>query len=224
MSNAPFDPTQQADDSLFAAPAPQETPAPPQETPQKAPESAPEATPVADYVPADEKPAAAPEKDDIARLLEDPSIPLALSSGTTFSIRQLRLREMLRLLRIVSRGSASALSSIELDFDNPDEFVQTFVALVVFSIPEAEDETIDFIRSMVDVAEKSGNDKYDAERRLSLVEELSNPELEDAITIITAIISHEGRDLAALGKRLRSLLAVANKMGQAPDALKPVAG
>lgn len=221
MSNAPFDTQtdQQGGPTLFDSEPVEDTPQPTQSGTQSAQQS----TPLSDYVPSDEKVGAAPEKDDVERLLEDPSTPLALSSGTVFTIRQLRLREMLRLLRIVSRGSASALGAVDLDFDNPDEFVQTFIALVIFAIPEAEDETIDFIQSMVDIAEPSGNAKADAASRLSLVNELANPDLEEAITIITAIVSHEGRDLAALGKRLRSLLAVANKMGQVPDVAKPAA-
>lgn len=180
-------------------------------------------TPVSEFVPRDQPLGAAPEKNEIERLLEDPSIPLALASGTPFRIRQLKMREMLRLLRIISRGSAAMLGEISFDSDNPDEFVQTFIALVVFAIPEAEDETIDFVQSMVDPV-PTGNAQADAEARINLMDELSNPELDDLITILSAIIASEGRDLAALGKRLRALLGTARKMGQVPDSLKPVAG
>lgn len=179
-----------------------------------------EATPLADFVPADEEVTAAPEKDEMERLLEDPSGPFALASGTAFNIRQLRLRELLRLLRIVTRGASMAMPALNFNFENPDEFVQSFLALVVFSIPEAEDETVDFVQSMVDPI-LTGHEETDARSRLALLNELENPELDDIITIITIIIATEGRDLAALGKRLRSMLSVARKMGQVPEALTP---
>lgn len=220
MSNAPEQQSNTLfDDMDFAGEGPKTTP-----EPAEAPQSASQGVPVTEYVPNDENVTAAPEKDDIERLLEDPSVPLTLTSGTGFTIRQLRLREMLRLLRIISRGSANMLADMDLNFDNPDEFVQTFIAMVIFSIPEAETETIDFLHSMVDIDNPTGNSKQDAAARERLLTELLNPELEDTIAIITAIVAHEGRDLAALGKRLRSLLAVANKVGQVPEAMKPAVG
>lgn len=182
-----------------------------------------DAVPVREYVPADEPVQAAPEKDEIARLLDDPSVPLSLGSGTTFQIRQLRLREMLRLLRIVSVGGSSMMGSMDFDTSDTNAFVQNFVALVIFSIPEAEDETVDFLQSMV-MAVPTGDPKVDADANLALVRELANPDLEDAISIITAIVASEGNDLAALGKRLRSLMGVARKVGQVPENLRPVVG
>lgn len=215
MDNAPFstqtDPLSETEEQ-----------APQQSAPQPS-LSAPQATPLSEYVPEDEPVAAAPEKDEITRLLEDPTQPLMLTSGTVFRIKQMRLREMLRLLRIISYGATNMVDALDLNFDEPDEFVQTFVAMVIFAIPEAEDQTVDFLQSMVDIGHPTGNPKLDDTARLELAREMANPDLQEAVTIITAIVAHEGRDLAALGKRLRSLFAVANKMGQVPDALKPMA-
>lgn len=177
-----------------------------------------EATPLSEAVPAEDEVTAAPEKDELERLLEDPTGPFSLSSGTTFQIRQLRLRELLRLLRIITRGASVTMPAMNLDFDNPDEFVQTFIAMVIFSIPEAEDETVDFVQSMVEPV-PSGFEDADARARVALLRELENPDLEDTITILTVIVATEGRDLAALGKRLRSMLGAARKMGQVPPAV-----
>ena len=72
---------------------------------------------------------------------------------------------------------------------------------------------------MVDPAALTGHPETDAKLRIALLEELDNPDLDDMITILTIIIATEGRDLAALGKRLRSMLSVARKMGQVPPAV-----
>lgn len=155
---------------------------------------------------------AAPPRDETERLDPQP-IELRLASGTEFDLEPLKLRQFLRLLRIVTRGAADVLDQAELDFNDPQGFVQTFLGMVLFSIPEAEEESIDFIKSMVKPKKLSGDTKTDLMRIQSLADELDNPELEDTLTIIQAVIEREAEDLRALGKRLGAMFAVAQKMG-----------
>lgn len=155
---------------------------------------------------------AAPPRDEIDRLDPQP-IEMRLESGTEFDLEPLKLRQFLRLLRIVTRGAADVLDSTELNFNNPQEFVQTFLGMVLFSIPEAEEETIDFIKSMVKPKDMTGDPKADLPKIQALVAELDNPELEDTLTIVQAVIERESEDLRALGKRLGAMFKVAEKMG-----------
>lgn len=164
---------------------------------------------------------AEPEKDDITRLLEDPKGPFALQSGTRIVIRQLKLREFLRLLRIITRGANASMSGMNLDFDNPDEFVQTFLVMILFAIPEAEEEAISFIQSMADPADLVGNPKVDAPKRQALMDELADPDMEDTVNIIAAVVASEGADLQALGKKIRTMFNTAKRMGVVPDLTGP---
>lgn len=158
-----------------------------------------------------------PEKDDIERLLGEPNGPFKLTSGTEVKVSQLRLREFLRLLRIVTRGASINMAGMRANFESPEDFVQTFVAMVLFAVPEAEYETVEFLQTIC-VPADSGPDKRSKEAaELALRDELDNPELEDVINIITAVVASEARDLQALGKRLTAMFKAAQKMGLAPN-------
>lgn len=162
-----------------------------------------------------------PPRDEAERLDPQPT-PSRLASGTEIEIEALKLRQFLRLLRIVTRGAADSLESTTLDFEDPQAFMQTFLGLVLFSIPEAENESVDFIKSMVLPKGLTGDPKKDFEKMDALAAELDNPELDDVITIIELIIQRESEDLRALGKRLGAMLKVAEKMGAtSPTAPTP---
>lgn len=154
-----------------------------------------------------------PEKDEITALLETPNGPFELSTGTAIKVRQMRLREFLRLLKIISRGGGASLANLDLDMNDPSTFAQSLMVMVLFAIPEAENETIEFIQSMVEPANVSKDKKVATEQYVALYEELDNPEMEDMINVIGVIVASEGRDLQKLGKRLRSMFSVASKMG-----------
>ena len=155
---------------------------------------------------------AAPPRDEIDRLDPQP-VPMVLTSGTEFDLEPLKLRQFLRLLRIVTRGAADVLDSAQIDFEDPQSFVQTFLGMVLFSVPEAEEETVDFLKSMVKPKGMTGNPDKDLVLVRQLSSELDNPELEDTITIIQCVIQREAEDLRALGKRLGTMFQTAQKMG-----------
>lgn len=158
----------------------------------------------------------APARDEIDRLDPQPT-EMRLLSGLEFDLEPLRLRQFLRLLRIVSRGAADVLDSTSLDFENPQAFVQTFLGLVLFSIPEAEEETIEFLKSIIKVRNETGNPDKDSITYGELLSALDNPELEDTLTIVQALIEREAEDIRALGKRLGAMFKVAQKMGATPS-------
>lgn len=155
---------------------------------------------------------AAPPRDEVDRLDPQP-VEMKLMSGLEFDLEPLKLRQFLRLLRIVTRGASDVLDQAQLDFEDPQSFVQTFLGMILFSIPEAEEETVDFIKSMVAPKNMTGNPDKDLILVRDLSRELDNPELEDTITIIQCIVERESEDLRALGKRLGQMFQTAQKLG-----------
>jgi hypothetical protein len=158
---------------------------------------------------------------------------ITLRSGMKVQLESLKGRQFLKLLRIVTHGALPGLRDsgiFQLDFDDldVDEFVGRLLSVVVMAIPDAEDETFVFLRSMcypVGLIERRGLNKQDVERNTLLWEalddELENPELDDIVTIIEAVVKREAADIQALGKRLASMLRLAMKTGQVPQSPSP---
>ena len=145
-----------------------------------------------------------------------------LSSGVTVLIEPLRTRQFFRLFRIITHGAPSYLegSLTGLVEGDPDEVTTRLVAMIVFSIPEAEEQTMDFLTSMVRPVglEQAGGNKAAATRNSQKWNEVEaamiNPSMDDTLGIVELIIRRESKDLAALGKRLVSMLEMAAKTGQ----------
>lgn len=163
---------------------------------------------------------------DVIQPVPENSREITLTSGTELVLQDLRARQFFKLLRIVTHGAAPLLPSLNLSSETTaEEWTQQFLAIIMMAIPESEQETIEFIASMIKPAglietgpgkrilskeEKDINDSlWDAVER-----DLSNPELDDLVTIIEAIIKNEGDDLRALGKRLQGMFKLATKTGQ----------
>ena len=159
--------------------------------------------------------------DDTAPILAPPD-RVTLESGTVVLLNQLRTRESLALIRIITHGAQTSVMNIRLDPDEPtDAFVTKLVMLLGLAIPDAEDETIGFIRSVVTpVGLVPGRmlSKADRERNAArveaLAEELDNPSLGDLVTIVEAVAVREAPEIQALGKRLASMWRVIRGAGQ----------
>lgn len=153
---------------------------------------------------------------------------VTLESGFRIRIESLKARQFFKLLRIVTHGALPGMQKAGL-FDSmdeldTDEFMGRLLSITLLSIPDAEDETIEFIRAMVypdGLTERKALNKQDAERNALLWEaldaEMDNPELDDVVTIVEAIIKRESEDIQALGKRLASMFKLAEKTGQIPS-------
>jgi hypothetical protein len=110
------------------------------------------------------------------------------------------------------------------------EFAQRFLTLVMLSIPEAEQQTLDFIKSMVLPAEfldQSGLTDQQMQRNGTLLglqeTDWHNPEIEDTIAVCERIVRQEARDLYELGNRLARMWQFARKTGQTRDLEKAAA-
>ncbi len=154
-----------------------------------------------------------------------------LSSGTFVLLESLKMRQFFRLMRIVTHGAGPAIARMNLDVNSTvEQFTTQLVTLVLFAIPDAEEETIDFLMSMVKpdgLIENRALNKADKERNSELIEnlrkELDNPEPDDFVTLIEAIVKREAEDLQALGKRVVKMFQTAQKVGVAPNLTSPAA-
>lgn len=163
------------------------------------------------------------------RLDPQPS-ELKLSTGHVVLVERLRTRQFFKLVKILTRGAGPMLFQVNLDFNLPDaEFAGRMLGLIAMSIPEAEDQAIEFIQSMVrpaDLVKPSPSMKltpaeetHNQDVWLAHREAIINPELEDTLDIMEKIASVEASDLRRLGKRLRSMFKVAQATGQlTPDS------
>ena len=91
-------------------------------------------------------------KEDIDAIAAEPQ-ELTLESGFPIKVLRIRTRATMSLLKILTRGAGEALMAIRVGSDtSQDEFVGTLLGAVVMSIPEAEDETVEFINRIVEPA------------------------------------------------------------------------
>lgn len=163
--------------------------------------AAPAIPPVPESIPVDEIDAIDPEPSDV----------ITLSTGSKVRVVPLKARQFFRLLRIVTRGGAQVWSMFRLSTDMEEgEFVSQLVAMVLFAVPEAEEETFDFIRAMLVPAEGDPT----AESMKALGAEVNDLGLDDIVSIIEVVVRREGADMQALGKRLQGLIPAADKTGQ----------
>lgn len=147
-------------------------------------------------------------------LSSEPTV-ITLTTGTKIRIERLRTRQLLRALKVLTNGAADVLAGFSFDSEDEESFAANILASLIFAIPEAEDETIEFVQSMVSPAELVDEPKTKADKLLNadlykkLEKELFNPELEDLISIVEVIIKNEAPHVAELGKRLMLLLPTA---------------
>lgn len=149
------------------------------------------------------------------RLDPQPEGPVTLSSGTRIEIVPLKLRETMKLLRIITHGAGGYIGSMfdGLSMDDPAAFAQTLVTVLLMSIPDAERETVDFVKAMCIPADLP-EEKQARDAALSQLDsELDNPELDDLVTIVETVIRRESEDIRALGKRLNAALNLASRVG-----------
>ena len=162
---------------------------------------------------------------DVIQPVPENSRRIELSSGTVLILQELRARQFFKLLKIITHGAAPIIPSLKMDGSSVEEWTQQFLAVIMMAIPESEQETIEFIASMIkpeglietgplkrklsDEETKLNDALWDAVER-----DLSNPKLEDMVEIIEAIVRNEAEDLKALGKRLMGMFKLAEKTGQ----------
>lgn len=162
-------------------------------------------------------------KKDVEVIIDEGDI-VSLESGTRIRVLPLKTRQFFKLLRIITHGAGGMLLNLNISSnDSPEEFGAKLFALVGFAVPDAEDEAVEFIMSIVEPETlKSGRNlskdekKTNEELSNALFDELYNPELGDTLSILETVVKREAEDLQALGKRLMTMFSLAQKTGQIP--------
>jgi hypothetical protein len=168
--------------------------------------------------PQDREPEAVTSEDEMERLDPVPDT-YTFADGTTVAVERLRTRQFFKLLRIITHGGMDALQSIRLDPSQGTEvFTENLIALLIFAVPESEDETIDFLRSMVVAQQVTVPDdvppanaakfaqRLQEEAKARVDAEFMNMGLDDLLGLVEVIIRREAPELKALGKRLADTL------------------
>lgn len=157
--------------------------------------------------------------DELDRIDTEPTI-IPLSSGLKINVVRIRTRQFMRLLKVLTHGSGPAIMQSSLDFSaKPGEFASKLLTLILFSIPDAEAEAIDFIQSMCEpVGQIKGpgkrskqDNELNAAKWDEFNRELFNPPLGDTISIIEAVVRQEAGEIQELGKRLMSLVGLVTR-------------
>lgn len=153
---------------------------------------------------------------------------LTLTTGFPVEIVRMKTRQFFRMLKILTHGAGPRLIQEGLNFsDDPTVFAGKLAALVAMSIPDAEAETIDFLKSMCQPAgivggiggkQQSQMSKQETENDVALWaefnNELFNPDILDTYNLVELIVRQESADVQALGKKLMALMDLASRTGQ----------
>lgn len=155
-------------------------------------------------------------EDEIERFIPEPGQPIRLEDGTYVSIKPLKLKELFAAFKIITRGSAGAMASLNFGSLDSEDFGNTLVALLLYALPEAPEEFSEFIRIVCDPVAPNGKWKNNeeliaAENHLDEIL-LMSLEIGDAIDIITAVIAIESKDIQKLGKKLSNAIQIFTKM------------
>ncbi len=161
--------------------------------------------------------------DELAALDPRPET-VKLHSGIWVQIEDLKARQFFKLLRILTHGGLPILQDRSLFADSTaEEFGTRLLTAVLFAIPDAEDEALEFVRSLckpVGLIEGRKLNKQDTERNNELWFKVIS-ELDDPITIVEAVVKRESDYMLALGKRLQAMFTLAEKTGQVPTQTPP---
>lgn len=138
---------------------------------------------------------------------------ITLSAGLKVNIKPLKTIELFKFMKIISSSGALAIQQFRLNGEMTNEqFATRMLGLLIFAIPQAEEETLEFIRAMVEPVGllKPARNKQDKDRNETLWIEsyqvLENPEPEDTIAIIEKILETEAGHIQSLGKQIMKLI------------------
>lgn len=137
-----------------------------------------------------------------------------LSSGSRVRLNPMKTREIFKLVKIFTVGAGALIAEATFSMDDDESFAGEMIGLLLNAVPEAEDETLEFIRAMVSPEGLIDRPKTREQRAYNdslindLYDELENPEPEDTLAILTQIIRSEAGNLLALGKRVAAMFSV----------------
>ncbi len=150
--------------------------------------------------------------------------PLTLSTGQKVRIAPLNTRELFSFLKIITHGAGLMLTRVDLfSAGSEEEFAGRLLGLVALSLPDAEQEALDFLSAMtLPDGLRTGRNltkpdaAYNADLWDALRATLGNPPPEDTLAIVEAVVSQEKGNLLSLGKRARKTMDLMRRVGELP--------
>lgn len=155
--------------------------------------------------------------DEIERLIPGPGEPLELHDGTLVAIRPLKLKELLAAMKVVTRGATMSMGALSFNIfqENTDRMVETLVALLINAFPEADVEFCEFLRVVVEpfFPDNDATREEMTAAHIHLDEILvEDPDIGDALDILTVLFSREAKDMQRLGKKVSNAVQVFTKV------------
>lgn len=157
-------------------------------------------------------------------LISEPTV-VTLQNQFQVNIERLKTRQLFKLLKIITRGAGEVLPTLSVNAStSQEEFAGTLLAAMIFAIPEAEEETVEFLKSMVTPADirepvKSKMDEeHNDQQRAMLAVIFDNLEIEDLIDVLEKIVELEAPHIVSVGKRLGTLLKAQNQSQEAKSS------
>lgn len=134
-------------------------------------------------------------------------------NGLACTVRRLKTREFLALLRVVTSGLGPALGEVDIDFTDGESFGRDMSALMLLAIPNAVDEFALFLTQIVEPKDKGRAGEVSAYLA-------DNPDLDVLLDVFEKVAEQEKDDLAVLAgktqaiwKRLGNLYRPKSKTG-----------
>lgn len=156
--------------------------------------------------------------DEIERLLPGPGEPLTLDDGTQVNVRPLKLKELFAAFKIITRGATMSMGALSFNIfqDSQDRLVETLIALLLNAFPEADVEFCEFLRIVVEphyADEKAVTRDEMVEAQIHLDQILlEDPDIGDAIDILTVLFTREAADMQRLGKKVANAVKMFSKV------------
>lgn len=152
-----------------------------------------------------------PEK-DLASLI--PQLPDTVTvAGVECRVNRVRMRELMLLARVVTRGIGENIGMVEFGGDDVDSQI---MGLLVVAIPEAWEEMLDLLRVLISPVEPIQDDDV----RKAFAAEMANPDAGVALDAMAVMVKQEVDTFAMLAGKFRVLLSAATAVWRRQQAQK----
>jgi hypothetical protein len=139
----------------------------------------------------------------------DPIVPdekIRTVAGIPVRVKRVRAREVFALSRIVGAGLGSSAAKIDLDVEDKKQMTAEIIGVLLFAIPEAVEETLDFFRKIVEPV------KGDKVTERKLAGSFDNPDFGELIDVLHVVLEQEVDTFWDIVGKVRSMAAVASRL------------
>jgi hypothetical protein len=141
---------------------------------------------------------------DLADLV--PALPDNVTvAGVLCRVNRVKMRELMLLARVVTRGIGENISMVDFSGDDVDSQI---MGLLVVAIPEAGDEVLDLLRVLISPVEPIEDDDV----RKAFAAEMANPDGMVALEALAVMVKQEAETFGLLAGKFRVLLTAATAL------------